>query len=156
MPSTILDSNHCLTSPKKLTQTVEQVRDLVHDGLGTLPRGGPYCPMSKSDPVSSVSCTIPTYCTFCTFGGVQLPSRIDGAFSLGQYMRIMGMNSPSGAGSQFDSLFLPGESFWKYSVIEPSGLAFRLSRGLTVNLFSLFGTNHQPWSIRYMVIDQKP
>src|SRR5574337_1238222 len=94
------------------------------------------------------------YCTFCTCGGVQLPSRIDGALSFGQYMRSIGMNSPSGAGSQFDSLSLPGESFWKYSVVEPSALVFRWLRGLTVNLFSLFGTNHQPWSIMYIVIDQ--
>src|SRR5262245_32074799 len=71
-------------------------------------------------------------------------------------MRIIGMNSPFGAGSQLDSLSLPGDSVWKYSVVDPSGFVFRLLRGLTVNLLSLFGTNHQPWSIWYIVIDQKP
>jgi hypothetical protein len=37
---------------------------------------------------------------------------IDGSFSLGQYIRIIRMNSPFGAGSQFTSLSLPGDSFW--------------------------------------------
>ena len=39
---------------------------------------------------------------------------------------------------------------------EPSAFGFGLSRGLTVNLLSALGTNHQPPSIMYMVIDQKP
>src|SRR5262245_9137831 len=69
-------------------------------------------------------------------------------------MRIIGMNSPLGAGSQLASLSLPGDSFWKYSVSDPSGLYLRLLRGLTVNLLSGFGTNHQPSSISYIVIDQ--
>src|SRR5262245_53638253 len=69
-------------------------------------------------------------------------------------MRIIGMNSPLGAGSQLASLSLPGESFWKKRVSDPSGLYLRWLRGLTVNLFSGFGTNHQPWSISYIVIDQ--
>ena len=43
---------------------------------------------------------------------LHVPFRIDGALSFGQYMRSIGMNSPSGAGNQFDSLSLPGESFW--------------------------------------------
>src|SRR5262245_15545536 len=70
-------------------------------------------------------------------------------------MRIIGMNSPFGAGSQLASSSFPGEVFWKYSVSDPSALYLRLLRGLTVNLLSELGTNHQPWSIRYMVIDQK-
>ena len=43
-----------------------------------------------------------------------LPRSIDdrGFFSLGQYSRIIRTKSPAGAGSQFDSLSLPGESFW--------------------------------------------
>ncbi len=45
---------------------------------------------------------------------------------------------------------------WKCSVTEPSALRTKSFRGLTVNLFSLFGTNHQPLSISYMVMDQKP
>ena len=32
--------------------------------------------------------------------------------SLGQYIRSIRMKSPAGAGSQFDSLSFPGESFW--------------------------------------------
>src|SRR5690349_22108242 len=43
------------------------------------------------------------------------------------------------------SLSAPGDSAWKYSVVDPSGLVLRLLRGLTVNLFSGLGTNHQPW-----------
>lgn len=53
------------------------------------------------------------YCTFTTRGGVQVPSRIDGLFSFGQYMRSIGRNAPFGAGSQLFSLSLPGDSFWK-------------------------------------------
>src|SRR5262245_18588912 len=70
-------------------------------------------------------------------------------------MRSISTNLPLGAGSQFASLSLPGDSFWTYSVSEPSALYFRSLRGLTVNLFSGLGTNHQPWSISYAVIDQK-
>jgi hypothetical protein len=40
------------------------------------------------------------------------PLMIDGFFSLGQYSRIIRIKSPDGAGSQFASLSLPGESFW--------------------------------------------
>src|SRR5262249_50013944 len=80
----------------------------------------------------------------------------EGGASFGQYMRNIAMNAPLGAGNQFASWSVPGDSFWKYSVRDPSRLYFRLLRGLTVNLLSMFGTNHQPWSISYMVIDQKP
>ena len=45
-------------------------------------------------------------------GGVQVPSMIEGGLSSGQYMRIIRMNLPAGAGSQFASLSAPGESFW--------------------------------------------
>lgn len=55
----------------------------------------------------------PAYCTFCTRGGVQEPSRIEGLVSFGQYMRSIGRKAPSGAGSQFASLSFPGDSFWK-------------------------------------------
>jgi hypothetical protein len=48
-----------------------------------------------------------------TAGGVHVPLRIEGAFSLGQYMRSMAMKSPFGAGNQFASLSAPGVSFWK-------------------------------------------
>ena len=37
---------------------------------------------------------------------------IEGFFSFGQYRRSIRMNLPAGAGSQFDSLSAPGESFW--------------------------------------------
>ena len=49
---------------------------------------------------------------FLTSGGFHVPSRIDGGVSLGQYSRIISTNPPFGAGSQFDSLSLPGDSFW--------------------------------------------
>jgi hypothetical protein len=48
-----------------------------------------------------------------TAGGVHVPLRIEGAFSLGQYMRSMAIKSPFGAGNQFASLSAPGVSFWK-------------------------------------------
>ena len=41
-----------------------------------------------------------------------MPLMIDGFFSFGQYSRIIRMNLPGGAGSQLDSLSVPGESFW--------------------------------------------
>jgi len=44
--------------------------------------------------------------------GFQVESRIDGSFSLGQYIRIVTLNSPFGAGSQLASLSFPGDSFW--------------------------------------------
>jgi hypothetical protein len=69
-----------------------------------------------------------------------VPLRIEGLFSFGQYMRIMAMKLPFGAGSQFGSRSLPGDSFWKYSVSEPSELYFGLLRRLTVNLFRALGT----------------
>src|SRR5262249_25509880 len=96
------------------------------------------------------------YCVFVTGGGFQVPSMIDGVVDLGQYMRFIATNGSLGAGSQFAYLSLPGGSLWKYSVSESSALNFGWSRMLTVNLFKGFGTNHQPWSIMYMVIDQKP
>jgi hypothetical protein len=48
--------------------------------------------------------------TFLTAGIVHELSMIDGFVSLGQYSRIIRMKSPAGAGSQFDSLSLPGDS----------------------------------------------
>jgi hypothetical protein len=77
-----------------------------------------------------------------TGGGSHEPrpgGKIDGAFSFGQYIRMVRMKSPLGAGSQFASLSLPGDSFWKYRVNEPSALNVGLSRKLTVNLFSGLG-----------------
>ena len=50
--------------------------------------------------------------TFFAGGIFHEPLMIDGVFSLGQYSRIIRMNSPVGAGSQLDSLSLPGDSFW--------------------------------------------
>ena len=47
--------------------------------------------------------------TFLTWGGFQLPSRIS---FFGQYSRMTRLNSSLGAGSQFDSLSLPGDSCW--------------------------------------------
>src|SRR5262249_26229999 len=55
------------------------------------------------------------FSSFFTAGGFQVPSRIDGSFSFGQYIRSVRMNGPLGAGSQLASLSVPGDSFWKYS-----------------------------------------
>jgi hypothetical protein len=45
-------------------------------------------------------------------GGIfQVPSMIDGDFSFGQYFRSIRTNLSFGAGSQFASLSLPGDSF---------------------------------------------
>jgi hypothetical protein len=44
-------------------------------------------------------------------GGFQVPSMTDGAVSLGQYRRSIRTNFSLGAGSQFASLSLPGDSF---------------------------------------------
>jgi hypothetical protein len=48
------------------------------------------------------------YITCFTGGMVQEPSRIEGGVSLGQYRRSIRMNLSAGAGSQLDSLSLPG------------------------------------------------
>src|SRR5215510_3620514 len=71
-----------------------------------------------------------TPAAFFTGGIVHVPSRIEGEVSSGQYMRSMRMNLPAGAGSQFDSLSAPGESFWIRRSTEPSGLDLRFCRGL--------------------------
>ena len=57
--------------------------------------------------------------TFLTGGMVQDPLRIDGLSSLGQYIRNIRMNSPAGAGSQFDSRSAP---------VNPSACGDRSSR----------------------------
>jgi hypothetical protein len=62
----------------------------------------------------------PSHFASVTAGGFHEPLRIVGSFSFGQYIRIVRLNSPSGAGSQFCSLSLPGESFWIYRSSEPS------------------------------------
>jgi hypothetical protein len=46
-------------------------------------------------------------------GIVHVPSKIDGGLSLGQYIRSIRMNLSLGAGSQLDSLSVPGFSFCK-------------------------------------------
>jgi len=75
----------------------------------------------------------------------ELSGRIEGGCSLGQYIRIVRMKSPFGEGSQLASLSLPGDSFWKYSVSEPSELNFGLSLMLTVTCSACSGktTNHR-------------
>ena len=47
-----------------------------------------------------------------TRGIFQLPSRIEGFFSFGQYIRIISTKRPAGAGSQFASFAFPGDSCW--------------------------------------------
>src|SRR5262249_5283496 len=92
--------------------------------------------------------------TVFTGGGFHVPSRIEGAVSSGQYMRSMRMNLPSGAGSQFDSLSAPGESFWTRRSTEPSGLDLRFCRGLMEQ--RLIGLATKKYSALYIVSDQKP
>src|ERR1700757_3906353 len=56
----------------------------------------------------------PAQFSFTIPGGCQVPSpggKIEGGVSLGQYRRITTYMAPTGAGSQLDSLSLPGESF---------------------------------------------
>ena len=50
------------------------------------------------------------YWATLTAGGFHVPSIIEGGVCLGQYSRIIGMNLAFGAGSQFASFALPGES----------------------------------------------
>src|SRR5262249_29389678 len=85
---------------------------------------------------------------------VHVPSRIEGAVSSGQYMRSMRMNLPAGAGSQFDSLSTPGESFWISRSTEPSGLDLRFCRGLIE--YRLIGLATKKYWELYIVTDQKP
>jgi hypothetical protein len=47
-----------------------------------------------------------------TSGTFQVPSRMEGGFSFGQYSRIIRTNASAGAGNQFASLSFPGESCW--------------------------------------------
>src|SRR6516164_8220709 len=57
----------------------------------------------------------------CKGGCFQLPASASG---LGQKRRKNIRNGPLGAGSQLDSLSLPGESCWMYSVRPPSASRF--------------------------------
>src|SRR5580704_5724921 len=87
-------------------------------------------------------------------GGFQLPSRIEGGVSLGQYSRIIGTNLALGAGSQLASFALPGESAWRYRSTEPSALLTNLLRWLRVYRLSGLGT--KKYAASYIVRDQKP
>ena len=49
---------------------------------------------------------------------------IDGGVPVGQYMRSVRLNGPDAAGSQFDSLSLPGDSACTYKSSEPSAFFF--------------------------------
>ena len=101
-----------------------------------------------------LGCLVPcptAWSALTTCGAFQVPLRIEGDVSFGQYMRIIGRKSPFGAGSQL--LPCPCRATRSGST---SSLNLGLLRMLTVNLFSGLGTNHQPSSIMYMVIDQKP
>ena len=50
--------------------------------------------------------------TRLTAGGAQLPSRMEGGVSFGQYMRIVRLKWPFGTGSQLASWSFPGDSCW--------------------------------------------
>src|SRR5258705_7483263 len=83
-------------------------------------------------------------------GGFHDPSRAD---SLGQYMRRVTLNDPSGAGSQFDSFCVPGESCWTYTSSDPSGLYF--SGIHPAMLYRLIGFAARKFVASYIVMDQK-
>src|SRR6185437_6185667 len=87
-------------SPPKTTQQLSACCHLV--AAGEAKKKSPHHP---SWTVTEPDC-------FSTAGGFHEPSRIEGGLSLGQYMRNIRMNLPVGAGSQFDSLFAPGDAFW--------------------------------------------
>jgi TolB-like protein/Tfp pilus assembly protein PilF len=75
----------------------------------------PFILRYRDDPRFAAFCRkvgllVPHLTTLVTGGGVQLPSRIEGRLSFGQYMRKVRLNAPSGAGNQFDSRSFPGES----------------------------------------------
>src|SRR5262249_33986305 len=89
-----------------------------------------------------------------TAGGDQVPAMTEGSFSLGQYRRSISTNLPFGAGSQLDSLSLPGDSFCRYSVTEPSSFSFSLFRWLRVYRSRSFAT--KKYLSSYIVRDQKP
>ena len=57
---------------------------------------------------------------------------VEGGVSLGQYSLNIRMNLPAGAGSQLDSLSLPGDWFWISRSVEPSGLVLNVFRELSV------------------------
>ena len=79
---------------------------------------------------------------------------IEGGVSFGQYNRIIGMNFAFGAGSQFASFALPGESACRYKSTEPSGLVTNLLRGSACNGSADWERRNSRLS--YMVSDQKP
>ena len=80
------------------------------------PFGGPaqHCTWVVGDDTGYATCGISTVrqLALITEGIFHEPSRIEGLFSFGQYRRSISWNLPAGAGSQFDSLSGPGESFW--------------------------------------------
>src|SRR4029450_2930721 len=91
-------------------------------------------------------------------GGFQEPfpsGYTEGASRFGQYMRITTNIGPSGAGSQFDSWSLPGESFRMYRVIDPSRFCFNSGSIGELTRYRLIGLSISSW-VRpsYMVIDQ--
>src|SRR5262249_52761812 len=106
------------------------------DGLAAVSHDGPR---DRSLPESDSSARRAGYDS-CTRETFQVPSRIDGGFSSGQYIRSMRMKRPAGAGSQFDSFAFPGDSCWMRRSTEPSGLAFKWSRSLTEYRWIGFGT----------------
>jgi hypothetical protein len=65
-------------------------------------------------------------------GIVHVPSNSEGGVSLGQYIRSINTNLSAGAGSQLDSLSLPGFSCCRYRSTDPSAFFFSLLRALSV------------------------
>lgn|ERR1700692_3906737 len=83
-------------------------------GAVGVPADGQSTPLSYVTRFSGGEAPTPSIIqeTFFTGGTFQDPSIIEGSLSSGQYIRSIRMNRPEGAGSQFDSLSAPGESFW--------------------------------------------
>src|SRR3954467_7282074 len=83
-------------------------------------------------------------------GGFPDPPRTG---SFGPYMRRGTINDPAGAGSQFGSLCVPGESCWTYTSSGPSGLYFN---GIhPAMLYRLIGLATRKLAASYIVVDQK-
>src|SRR5262245_12678039 len=105
----LLDTKSVITEARRwvmqLSDTNGAARASPHRGVARRAVGlPPKRPRQPSSTVTKPDC--------CTPGGFHEPSRIDGGVSLGQYKRNIRMNLPVGAGSQFDSLFAPGDACW--------------------------------------------
>ena len=110
---------HLLTAPMQTNALPQRGRSNQAGGARQMPRVEHHR-STRQDPGAPAGILSPSRRVrsgllqevFWTSGGFHVPSRIDGGDSLGQYNRIISTNPPFGAGSQFGSLSLPGDSFW--------------------------------------------